>query len=523
MSQFYRAFEDEHRGSHDTIKQRLQVYLPFITPLLALYPECRAVDVGCGRGEWLETLIENGFDAMGVDLDENMLEACQARSLPAQKAEAVSYLQSLPSDSLTVLSGFHIVEHIPFDALQALVSEANRVLKPGGLLILETPNAENLIVGTQNFYLDPTHERPIPHMLLEFLVKFSGFQRSKLMRLQENPRLLESSSPTLMEVLGGASPDYAIVAQKGSEQADLHAFDPVFEGHYGLSLAELAQRYEASLASKTEEQRLQWDTGNIALSQRLNALEHANGALHERANFIENENSVLHKRVDFVEHENTLLHERVDFAEHEHAALLTQMQDLKAHVSDLRFDELKLANEALQRSLDESLKNAHHWYTETLAHQQHIAALGDANAYHNQTVGALTEQIQQLRKSTSWRVTAPMRQGAIVTRKLVRSPIRTLKQLARSGAKGVLNQPRLRVAIKKVLVRHPPTYARLQKLAARLRAAPEAHLHNVPGTAPQPFAAVEPNHAPAAPAHLTENAKAIYLRLNSNEPRKDVN
>ncbi|MGA3683942.1 SAM-dependent methyltransferase, partial [Pseudomonas graminis] len=76
----------------------------------------------------------------------------------------------MPSDSLCVLTGFHIVAHIPFDALKQLVAEANRVLTPGGLLILETPNAENLLVGTQTFSLDPTHEKQIPQMLLEFLV-----------------------------------------------------------------------------------------------------------------------------------------------------------------------------------------------------------------------------------------------------------------------------------------------------------------------------------------------------------------
>jgi len=339
-------------------------------------------------------------------------------------------------------------------------------------------------------------------------VKFSGFQRSKLMRLQESPRLVESPSPTLMEVLGGASPDYAIVAQKAPADVDLSAFDAVFEGSYGLSLADLAQRYEASLATKTEEQRQRWDTDNATVSQRLDALEYDNAALHKRA--------------DFVEHENSVLHNRVDFVEHEHAALLTQMHDLKASVSDLKFDELKLANEALQRSLDESLKNAHHWYTEAVAHQQHIAALGDAHAYQHQTVSALTDQIQQLRTSTSWRVTAPMRQGVIVTRKLASSPVQTSKHLARTALKGVLNQPRLRTLIKKILVRHPPTYARLQRLAARLRAAPVAPFQSVPSTAPQAFAATEAGHAPAAPAHLSENAKAIYLRLNRNEPRKDV-
>jgi len=477
MSQFYRAFEDEHRGSHETIKQRLQVYLPFITPLLKLYPEAHALDVGCGRGEWLETLIENGFKATGVDLDEGMLEACQARALPAKKAEALSYLQSLPSDSLTVLSGFHIVEHIPFDALKALVSEANRVLKPGGLLILETPNAENLIVGTQNFYLDPTHERPIPHMLLEFLAKFSGFWRTKLLRLQESPRLIDAPSLTLMEVLGGASPDYAIVAQKAAGQLDISAFNAVFEGSYGLSLADLAQRYEATLFNRAEEQR------------------------------------------QLLDHNNA----RVSAVERENAALQTQVHDLKVSVLNLRLDELKLANDTLQRSLDEALKTAHHWHTEAEVRQQHVVALSDANAYKDQTVSTLTEHLQKLKTSTSWRVTAPMRQGVIVTRKLIFSPTKTSKQLIRAGLKGVLSRPTLRRFIKKVLARSPSTYAHLQKLAARLRSESALASQTVQYTEPYASTTSAPGDAPAAPADFTENAKAIYLRLNSNEPRKDMN
>lgn len=492
VSQFYRAFEDEHRGSHETIKQRLQVYLPFITPLLGLYPDCRAVDVGCGRGEWLETLIENGFNATGVDLDEGMLEACKARELPAEKAEAVAYLQSLPSESLTVLTGFHIVEHIPFDDLKALVTEANRVLKPGGLLILETPNAENLIVATQNFYLDPTHERPIPHMLLEFLVKFCGFWRSKLLRLQENPMLADAPALGLMDVLGGTSPDYAIIAQKNPGTLDLATFEAAFEGTYGLSMAELAHRYELGLSAKSDEQRELLESKSATLDARVDRIE-----------------EVLGNRLDMLERDNTML--------------LTHVDELKTSVLNLKLDELKLANSSLQSALDESLKNAHHWYMEAEARQQHILALSDSAAYKDQSISALTDHVQQLKTSTSWRLTAPIRAGVIVTRKFVSSPTQTLKRGIKASLKRAMNRPAVLKLAKKILARSPSTYARMQKLAARLRAEVAQPSQTIQFSEPYSASTPAPANAPAAPQHFTENAKAIYLRLNSNEPRKDMN
>ena len=159
---FYRAFEERYRGSRELIKSRLQIYLPFITPLLAHYPEAHAVDLGCGRGEWLELMQTINVKTHGIDLDEDMLSACTERQLPAHKEDALAYLCALPNESQLVISAFHLVEHIPFNTLQTLVAEAKRALVPGGLLILETPNPENLIVGSCSFYLDPTHHRPIP-------------------------------------------------------------------------------------------------------------------------------------------------------------------------------------------------------------------------------------------------------------------------------------------------------------------------------------------------------------------------
>lgn len=245
IAPFYRAFEDRHRGSRDLILGRLNIYVPFISPLKRLYGERPALDLGCGRGEWLEVLLQNDFLPTGVDQDEGMLEGCKALSLPAIQGDALEILKSLPDESQVVVSGFHIAEHIPFEDLKKLVAQALRVLKPAGLLILETPNSENIVVGTQSFYLDPTHERPIPHLLLSFLTEYSGFCRSKLLRLQESREIAAASSTALMSVLGGVSPDYAIVAQKSALPADLEHFDEMFQQDYGLALEVLAHRYDA--------------------------------------------------------------------------------------------------------------------------------------------------------------------------------------------------------------------------------------------------------------------------------------
>ena len=207
---FYRAFEDKYRGSRDLIKSRLQVYLPFISPVLGnkKRSSLRSLDLGCGRGEWLELLTEQGFVAQGVDLDEGMLEACWKLGLQAKKSDALDYLKKQKNNSIDVISGFHIAEHVPFEKLQELIEQALRVLKSGGLLILETPNPENIVVGTTNFYLDPTHQRPLPPQLLSFIAEHAGYARVKILRLQEPEGLQESLNLTLIDVLSGVSPDY---------------------------------------------------------------------------------------------------------------------------------------------------------------------------------------------------------------------------------------------------------------------------------------------------------------------------
>jgi O-antigen chain-terminating methyltransferase len=116
-----------------------------------------------------------------------------------------------------LVTAFHVVEHLPFSRVHTLVKEALRVLQPGGLLILETPNPENPGVGAHTFYLDPTHEKPLPPDLLAFLPEHCGFRQTRILRLQEPAGLADTPCPSLNDVLFNASPDYAVVARKAAD------------------------------------------------------------------------------------------------------------------------------------------------------------------------------------------------------------------------------------------------------------------------------------------------------------------
>lgn len=278
---FYRAFEERHRGSRDLIRERLNVYLPFVQPLSQVYEPALALDVGCGRGEWLELLQDAGVDAHGIDLDEGMLQACVERGLSVEQGDGIAYLSSLDDETQCVVSGFHVAEHISFEQLDVLIVQALRVLKPGGLLILETPNPENLVVGASNFFLDPSHLRPIPPLLLAFIPEYHGFARLRILRLQEDPGLRGDGDVSLMSVLGGASPDYAVVAQKLADPDLMAQFDAAFATHHGIELHELANRYDGNLGARIASLESRFDQSETRQASQTELLTRV-ASLHDR-------------------------------------------------------------------------------------------------------------------------------------------------------------------------------------------------------------------------------------------------
>ena len=276
---FYKSLEDKFRGSRDLIKERLTIYLPFLEVFKNIEQNVNVVDVGCGRGEWLQLLQENGIDAFGVDTDEGMLENAKKFGLNVKLIDAIEYLKSLDDESLYAISGFHIAEHLDFELLKELVKESFRVLKPAGLLILETPNPENIKIATCDFYLDPTHIKPIPPNLLSFLPEFYGFKRTKILRLQEDKELKNSDFVSIDKIIQGASPDYAVVAQKSAKTETLELFDEVFAKDYGLQIDTLMSKFEERL------ENMQKNINMLVTSK--NQLEEQLAHINHRSNQVE--------------------------------------------------------------------------------------------------------------------------------------------------------------------------------------------------------------------------------------------
>jgi O-antigen chain-terminating methyltransferase len=187
LNSFYVAFEDHFRGTREDISDRLKVYLPLIEKANVGTPDAPILDVGCGRGEWLELLKESGYISRGLDINRFMVEQCQARGLETIEADVINYLQSLPENSLGAITGFHIIEHLPFKTLMRLFSETVRVLKPQGLVIFETPNPDNVLVGSNTFYLDPTHIHPLPSPTVKFMAEMFGLYDTQVITLHPYP------------------------------------------------------------------------------------------------------------------------------------------------------------------------------------------------------------------------------------------------------------------------------------------------------------------------------------------------
>ena len=226
ISKVYLEFENKFRGTREEIQERLKVYLSIIEKLDIEngHDDTTIVDIGCGRGEWLELLKNNRFRHIGVDLNSDMIKECNNLNLHAVKGDALEYLKSLPDESIHAITGFHIVEHVGIDTLIYILYESKRVLKSKGVIIFETPNPENLIVGACNFYIDPTHKTPIPPMQLQFLVEHIGMKNVEIMRLHpyNAVEIEESFAPekvmskeihSIAEFFNHAA-DYSIIAYK---------------------------------------------------------------------------------------------------------------------------------------------------------------------------------------------------------------------------------------------------------------------------------------------------------------------
>ena len=340
MDKFYKSFEDKFRGHRSEIKKRLLAYEPFLQILKQNYENPAAADLGCGRGEWLEILKQNGFTARGCDLSEEMIKECEKNALEAKNQGAIEFLSELEDSSLALVSAFQLVEHLEFSELCELIKQAHRVLKDGGILLLETPNPENLRVATLNFYLDVTHVKPIPPMLLEYLCEFEGFNNTFMMRLNSNLSFsedLENQNVTLRDVLSSVGLDYAVLGLKNGDEKTREAF--LNAAKSGYSFEELADRFDVSaFENKTQMLELKNDVWKGFLETK-EALWKSSLELMESKNQIanlQNENARLHEDLENLLGKYLALNHKVYVLENEAPVIKNDIEQLKIFVAKFK-------------------------------------------------------------------------------------------------------------------------------------------------------------------------------------------
>lgn len=249
---FYAFFESINYASEEQVIENRKIYLPYVMPFLTHVGSPLVLDIGCGRGEWLSLLRDHGFETKGVDLDQGMLASAQEKRLDVQLGDGIEFLKEVADASVAVLSAFHVLEHLTFEKIVEFFEQSRRVLIPGGLLIAETPNPESLHVITSNFYLDPTHIRPIPILQMISLARYYDYSKYSVIRLQEDKEIYQKEEVTFRDLFYGVSKDYALISQKpGGPQELIEELDPCLKYETGIGLDEVLKRLDSRLETLT--------------------------------------------------------------------------------------------------------------------------------------------------------------------------------------------------------------------------------------------------------------------------------
>jgi SAM-dependent methyltransferase len=171
----YVGFEDRFRGSEAAIRARLADFVPYFAG------QSNVLDVGCGRGEFLDLLREAGISAKGLDLNPEMVEVCRERGLDASLGDARTYLSGLADESLGGLIAVQVIEHLEPSYLSQTLGLAFDKVRPGGRIVLETINPACWVAFFESFIRDLTHVKPIHPETLQYLLQASGFANVEIL------------------------------------------------------------------------------------------------------------------------------------------------------------------------------------------------------------------------------------------------------------------------------------------------------------------------------------------------------
>ena len=230
----YVGFENLYRGSRDEIRSRLTGYLPLFDGASDV------LDVGCGRGEFLDLLREQGIGARGVDINAGMVEECRARGLDASVGDALAYLEAQEDESLGGIFAAQVVEHLEPGYLVRLLNVAGRKLGPGARIVLETINPRYWFAFFDSYIRDITHVRPLHPDTLTYLLGASGFQRTSVRYLAPYPDDIKLQRIPLPEGFGTDDQAQALAEAARTFNANVDTLNDLIFTH--LDYAAIGER-----------------------------------------------------------------------------------------------------------------------------------------------------------------------------------------------------------------------------------------------------------------------------------------
>ena len=272
-SNYYIDFENKFRGSREKIIDRLSIYDQLIKTVISNYSFPKLLDIGCGRGEFLEKWTQKGISTLGIECDNAMIKLCRQKGLNVIDGNAINILKRFDNNSFDLICIFHMVEHLDNPEIFKLFKESFRVLTNDGVILIETPSIDSLLVSSKSFYLDPTHINHIHPESLRFTLEQCGFEKAKYYHINGGP--LQKSNPLKMtRILNGVGQDLFTVATKSYQiSQEIFSFNKNWEDKLGIAPTTLEAAVDFDLLHENE----------------LNKI-----------NLLTNENNMINKKLDYI-------------------------------------------------------------------------------------------------------------------------------------------------------------------------------------------------------------------------------